>query len=778
MGTFAMRKFVVPWMLLSLIFSMGAISISMAAEGDEAQRQLTGEIIPLLKQFCFDCHSGEKFEGGVNLGKYSTTDQILMDRKVWLNAVSKIQSKEMPPAEHMPHPTDAQRKHISEFLLKAANNLDCSGGVDPGRVTIRRLNRREYRNTVRDLLGVDYQPSEEFPGDDTGYGFDNIADVISLPPILFEKYLAAAEVITEKAIDGSGGKMPLDATISGKLLKGDGSEMGDKERILATSGTCSTQIAAPVNGMYEIRLTGYGHQAGDEPVKVKLLIDDKEVGSLDIPVTQYEAKAFSVEAEVPGGSHTLAVRFINDFYNPNESNPDRRDRNLIVQKVQIRGPLGGEGVGLSDSHKRIVFTRPGGKKTRREATREVLKPLASRAFRRPVTDEELDRLMKVADAARRDGDSYEQSLQVATQAILISPHFLFRMELDPPGQEGQPRDLNDFELATRLSYFLWSSMPDEELYKLAESGKLREADQLEKQVRRMLADPKSQALIENFGGQWLELRSLDIRTPDLTQFSEYTPALRQAMRRETEMFLGSILREDRSVFDLLAADYTFVNEPLAKLYGIAGVSGEEFQRVSLSGTPRGGILTQASMLTITSNPSRTSPVKRGKWILENILGTPPPPPPPNVPELKENEAAVVGTLREKMEQHRANPICASCHQRMDPLGFALENFDAIGRFREQDHGAAIDNSGKLPSGEEFKGAQDLRKILVSARSSEFLQCLTEKLLTYALGRGLEYKDQCAVDAIKAEAASHDHKFTSVILGIVKSAPFQKVGAKK
>ncbi len=772
-----MRNSVFTMLMLALLLPFIGGTYVIAAEGEEAQRQLTGEILPLLKQFCFECHSGEKPEGSVNLGKYSSTDQILMDRKVWLNAVGKIQSKEMPPAEHMPHPTDAQRKHISEFLLKAANNLDCSGGVDPGRVTIRRLNRREYRNTVRDLLSVDYQPSEEFPGDDTGYGFDNIADVISLPPILLEKYLAAAEAITEKAIDGTGGKMPLDATLVGKQLSGAGDAMGDKDRILATSGTCSTQIAAPVDGMYEIRLTGYGHQAGEDPVKVKLLIDDKEVGSLDIPVTQNEAKSFSVETEVPAGSHTLAVRFINDLWLPDEPNPERRDRNLIVQKLQIRGPLSGEGVGLSESHKRIVTVRPGGKKTRREATREVLRPLASRAFRRPVTDEELDRLTKVADAARRDGDTYEQSLQVATQAILISPHFLFRMELDPVGQEGQPRNLNDFELATRLSYFLWSSMPDEELYKLAEAGKLREGDQLEKQVRRMLADPKSQALIENFGGQWLELRSLDIRTPDLTQFSEYNPALRNAMRRETELFLGSIIREDRSVFDLLSADFTFVNEPLAKLYGIGGVTGEEFQRVSLAGTPRGGILTQASMLTITSNPSRTSPVKRGKWILENILGTPPPPPPPNVPELKENEAAVVGTLREKMEQHRANPICASCHQRMDPLGFALENFDAIGRFREQDHGAAIDNSGKLPSGEEFRGAADLRKILISARSGEFLQCLSEKLLTYALGRGLEYKDQCSVDAIKAEAAAHDHKFTSLVLGIVKSDPFQKVGAK-
>lgn len=320
-------------------------------------------------------------------------------------------------------------------------------------------------------------------------------------------------------------------------------------------------------------------------------------------------------------------------------------------------------------------------------------------------------------------------------------------------------------------------MPDDELFALAAEGKLRQNDVLEKQVRRMLADTKSQALVENFGGQWLELRSLDIRTPDLTQFSEYTPALRNAMRKETEMFLASVMREDRSVMELLSADFTFVNEPLAKLYGIEGVSGEEFQRVSLTGTPRGGLLTQASMLTITSNPGRTSPVKRGKWILENILGTPPPPPPPNVPELKENEAAVVGTLREKLEQHRANPICASCHYRMDPLGFALENFDAIGRFRQTDHGAAIDNSGKLPSGEEFKGAADLRKILISARSGEFLQCLSEKLLTYALGRGLEYKDQCAVDAIKAEAATHDHKFTSLVLGIVKSAPFQKVGAK-
>lgn len=754
----------------------GPVRGEETAEQRVAKRaeQWNQQIQPLMAKYCYDCHGEAKAEGDLSLVEFKTPAQILKERKRWNVLLQKVETGAMPPEEAKLHPTKEEQKAIVDWLAAALTDVDCSGSPDPGRVTLRRLNRREYRSTIRDLVGIDYEPSSEFPGDDTGYGFDNIGDVLSLPPVLMEKYLDAAEEIASKAIDGRGGKTRLDERVVGAKLSGAGGKSGFLSWLLASNGEAAVNFEIAVDGEYEIRVLASGDQAGDEPVKLAVLADGKDLEKFDVAEKAGTERELKTRTRLTKGSRKIGVAFLNDFYNPNDPKPDNRDRNLYISMVHVRGPLDDKDLQLPPMHKQIIFVQPGGRTTRKEATEQVIRRLVTRAFRRPATDDEVGRLVKLAEQARSEGDSFEQSIQVALQAVLISPHFLYRMEVDPPGQEGKPRDLNDFEVASRLSYFLWSSMPDDELLTLATAGKLRQDGNLEKQTRRMLLDPKAKALAENFAGQWLELRSLDVRTPDQQLFPQYDDGLKAAMRTETEMFFANIVSEDRSIFDLLSADFTFANEKLAKLYGLKDVSGNEFRRVSLAGTERGGILTQASILTVTSNPNRTSPVKRGKWILENILGTPPPPPPPNVPELKEVKAGEAkGTLRERLEQHRVNPGCASCHKSMDPLGFAMENFDAIGAWRDKEGDAAIDSAGQLPSGEKFRGPKELRELLLSSRKPQFAQCLTEKLLTYALGRGVEYSDRCAAQKITTALEKDQFRFSRLVVEIVSSDPFLK-----
>jgi len=550
----------------------------------------------------------------------------------------------MPP-EDSRRPKDEEYDAVGAWLAATLGPADRAGPPDPGRVTIRRLNRAEYSNTIRDLLGVEFNAAADFPSDDVGYGFDNIGDVLTLPPLLLEKYLAAAEQIAAKAI------------------------AADKP----------------------------GDKLADHP----------------------------------------------------------------------------------ESHRRIFFVAPGGKSSPEEAAEQILRRLATRAYRRPVSDQELARLLKLVAAARAQNDGFEAGIQLALEAILVSPHFLFRVELDPePNGVGRIRTLNEYELASRLSYFLWSSMPDDELFELAARGKLHE--NLDRQVRRMLGDPRSKALVENFAGQWLQLRNLDRAAPDKSQFPAFDDDLRRAMRTESEMFFETIVREDRSVLELLDADFTFVNARLARHYGLDGVEGDRFRRVSLPAGggqdalhARGGVLTQAAILTVTSNPARTSPVKRGKWVLDNILGTPPPDPPPSVPRLQDDAKAVAaGTVRQRMEQHRKDPDCAVCHKEMDALGFALENFDAVGAWRTKDGNFPIDAAAQLPDGRSFNGPRELKAVLRGSKE-QFARCLTEKLLTYAVGRGVEPYDRPAVEGIVSAAKAGDYKFSTLVLGIVHSDPFQK-----
>jgi hypothetical protein len=448
-----------------------------------------------------------------------------------------------------------------------------------------------------------------------------------------------------------------------------------------------------------------------------------------------------------------------------------------VDSLEVQGPIEAAPRPVPESHSRIIFRDPKPGETR-TCAREILGRFASRAFRRPATREEVDRLVDLAEAAMKDGDTFERGIQVALAATLVSPHFLFRVEMgNEPAPGSERQTLGDFDLATRLSYFLWSSMPDDALFVLAREGKLRDEVTLEAQARRMLNDPRAQALVENFAGQWLHLRNLKSVAPAKDRFPAFDEALRLAMQRETELFFESIVREDRSVLEFLDSEYTFLNERLAKHYGVDGVTGPEFRRVLLSGDRRGGLLGQASVLTVTSNPTRTSPVKRGKWILEQLLGTPPPPPPPDVPELKDDKDVVLrGSLRERMEQHRANPSCAACHSRMDPLGFGLENYDAIGAWRDQDGAFPIDTTGTLPTGQSFRGPKELKAIL-KGKEKDFTGCLTEKLLTYALGRGLESSDDCTVDKIARAVAADGHRFSRLVVEIVKSAPFRERRAR-
>lgn len=746
------------------VVARGAEPASPDAEGFEKQ------ILPLLTKYCGDCHGDEEPEAELSLTKWESPQAAIADRDKWLKVLKMIRAGVMPPPEYDPvSPEDLVL--LSDWVDRAVLMVDCGQErTDPGRVTIRRLNRAEYNNTIRDLTGVALRPADDFPADDVGYGFDNIGDVLSLPPVLFEKYLAAAEKVVDQAIVMPGPGPETEHVVAKRLRTRPTREVDERGFVKLHSQ--DDRVTAPdrlaQKGKYVVKFRAYADQAGDEPAKVAVRIERNEIETVSVSHTadapgEYE---LTINAENPG---RIALAFVNDYVGQGDDGVER-DRNVYIEWLEYHGPID-----LADkrpeSHKRIVIKEPGEDNTR-EVAREIIAQFAKRAFRRPVTDEEVDGLLPIYDLAAEEPAPFERGLQYALSAVLASPSFLFRIENDPPGAEaGQIYPINEYELATRLSYFLWSSMPDEELFALADRGELR--TNLDSQVTRMLTDPKAKALVENFGGQWLQTRRLESFSPDPERFPEFDDALRKAMQQETEQFFASIMREDRSVLEFIDADYTFLNERLAKLYGVEGVTGEEFRRVELGGSPRGGgVLTQASVLAITSNPTRTSPVKRGKWIMEQILGTPPPPPPPNVPELDSPEGMkLVGSLRERMVQHRENAVCASCHEHMDTLGFGMENFDAIGKWRDKDGEFAIDASGTLPDGRSFASPRELKQLLLADRQG-IGRCLAEKMLTYALGRGVEYHDKCAVDDIVAALEQNDYRFSALVQAIVASDPFQ------
>ena len=618
------------WYRIIFCFLMAGSVAATEATGP-AEASFTKDILPILEDHCYACHGDGEQKGGLALDGFQSEKDVHHGYKIWEQIRKLVAAGEMPPEGRKKRPNGEERDLLTGWARHSLDDFYRTAPPDPGRVTVRRLNRSEYNNVVRDLLFVDFRPDNDFPADDTGYGFDNIGDVLSMSPLLMEKYLDAAEDIAQKVVE--------------------------------------------------------------------------------IPQKPGPGTAFQKE----------------------------------------------------------YFKLPLAKDTEEAAFKGFVAKFMRRAYRREIRAEEIDRMMAVSKAAVDEATPIHARVQVVIQAVLVSPHFLFRWELDgAPSNPKAIRRLNEYELASRLAFFIWSSGPDDRLLNLAAKGTLRK--QLEAEVRRMLADPKAESLVRNFSGQWLQLRDLDIVRPDKNLFPAYTTELRDYMRQETEMLFADVLRGNRPLTELLTARYSFVNEPLAALYGLPNVQGKAFRKVTLKGDVRAGVLGHASVLTLTSDPNRTSPVKRGKYVLDNILGTPPPPPPPNVPELEE-AGEIKGTMREQMAKHSTNAVCASCHKKMDPIGFAFENFDAIGRYRTDDNGAPVDAGGQLDSGESFKNAAELRVIFATKKSDLFIRCVTEKMLTFALGRGLEYYDKRPVDKIIDRLEGNDGKSFHLVMGIVESLPF-------
>jgi hypothetical protein len=726
------------------------------------------EFQPLAKKYCFSCHSGSASEGGFSLDTYPDEKAIGGARKVWQRLAGYVAQKHMPPADHDAQPTDAEREKMLAWVKGALERTAPKAG-DPGRVTVRRLNRAEYNNTVRDLLGIEDRPADEFPVDNSGYGFDTIGDVLSVSPLLMEKYLAAAERIAGQVIADPTALKPSKTRLDTSRMKG-GSE-GGGSRVLASGGTIEFGFPVPKAGDYLLRIGAYGDQAGNEPVKYAVRMGGKELRRSGLKNTRDNPGEIIIPVQLPAGRARFGVVFLNDFWDEKS----KADRNLHLTWAELEAvasePKHEE---LPPLHRRVIPETPDRKNVAKSAD-AVIRPLLRRAFRRKVSDKEIRKYVDLVVRVTKDGGAFEDGVRIALEAMLVSPKFLYRWEWHPePNNPDSIHELTQYDLANRVSYFLWSSMPDDTLLSLADEGKLTDPKVLEEQVKRMLADPKSAAMVENFAGQWLETRKLTTVNPDPKAFPGYDEALLVDFRKETEMYFEHIMRENRSVLEFLDSDYTFVNDRLAKLYGVQGVWGRKWRKAQLPDRNRGGVITQGSFLTITSNPTRTSPVKRGKWILEQLLNDPPPPPDPNAGTLPDDKegAKLTGTLRQRFELHRSKPACINCHAKMDPLGFGLENFNAVGGWRKEDGGAAVDSSGELPGGVKFSGPAELKKVLLSRRD-QFVRCLTEKLMTYALGRGMDEADQPVIARIAEGVAKQDHRFAALVTEIVKSDPFTR-----
>ena len=793
-------------MLLALALTGAARAVAASAHAD-FQR----DAAPFIEKHCIECHGGKSTKGDLDLKKIDRADAaILKNRKVWMNALTQVGSGEMPPKKRT-RPTLEEMEKFMASVESAFERAELAAPPDPGRITVRRLNRNEYNNTVRDLLGADFNAAEDFPPDEIGHGFDNIGDVLTVSPLLTERYLDAADTISRRVILTEIPK-PSQRALSGRYLQPNNAktpetrfrEMEPESADPTKSGpftAAGDYLKFSKDDDFFLRATVYATTTGTAPVKVALFLAGKNLADVsgDAEVEQLIGagaakmkplkivKVFEITARNSGKPQTIEVPVnrIGDIRSagialvkPPEGEPLPH---IFIENIRTEGPMDPRPL----SHRMILACSPD--KPRAEQQREVITRLLNRGYRRHATAEEIGAHVKFAEQAMSGGKSWEAAMRQVVQAVLCSPKFLFRVELDQRPDSKTPHAIDEFQLASRLSYFLWSTMPDDELFALAGKGKL--TANFDAQVRRMLKDPKAATLTDNFAMQWLQLKRLQIAAPDAKLFPTATDTLRRAMLRETQLFFGEILREDRSVLDLIDGDFTFLNEALAKHYGIVDTAGNvvgtkgaqkrpggvqiprnEFVRVSLPMKERGGLLSQASVLTVTSNPTRTSPVKRGRWVLEQILGTPPPPPPANVPEL-EAQKELTGTLRQRMEQHRTNPNCASCHAQMDAIGFALENYNAVGAWRTKDGDAEIDASGKLPDGKSFTGAAELKTVL-KEKKSLFVRNLSEKLLTYALGRGLEYYDGRAIRQINAELAKGEYKFSSLVCAIVKSDPFR------
>ncbi len=795
----------------------------LSAQPADSAATFSTTVAPFVAQNCVACHNEKLKTGNLDLTLYREGASAVEHPEVWSKVLAMLSAGKMPPPG-MPAPPSGKMKAVTGWIEGFLGDSASPVAADPGRVTARRLNRLEYNNTVRDLLGVHVRPADDFPTDDSGYGFDNIGDVLSLSPLLMEKYMAAAKEISNLAV-GIDRDLPEEPTLLVRYMakRSAGQAPGaDESQVLPYSirGALYGSHIFPVDAEYEIRFRPVNYRtlanssgegiAGLEPpeprvygrrrrggrptleeqreaieqarhelpaVDAVLFIDGKRVASRTlegIDNVDYQLGDVVARVRLKAGEHHFRASWpdLANLEDPtvNIRASDER-RKLFVDYLDIVGPFN-PSTAPPESYEYVFLCGHEPGKHQDACARPIVENLARRAYRRPVTSSEIERLLGLVRLARQEGDSFEEGIRLALQAILVSPHFLFRIERDAaPNDPAASHEISEYELASRLSYFLWASMPDESLFQAAEQGRLRESGVLDAQIRRMLADPKSKALVDNFAAQWLQLRQLERAAPDLERFPAMDDEMRDFMSRETRLFLEAMVREDRSVLDFLDAPFTYLNGPLARHYGIDGVDGEEFRRVSLEGTQRRGLLTQGSVLTVSSYPTRTSPVLRGKWVLENILGAPPPAPPDNVPQLEESKVGTAASLRQQLEQHRADPTCAVCHDPMDPIGFGLENFDAVGSWRGSDGEFPVDSSGTLPDGSSFNGPAELIDVL-KTRSDIFARNLTEKMLTYALGRGLESYDAPAVEQIRKNLAAGGYRFSVLVSEIVKSRPFQ------
>jgi mono/diheme cytochrome c family protein len=768
---------------------LAAAGFVLTVQGQQSPAPLSSSQphLALVEDYCVTCHDEEEKKGGLSLHLVSA--DVSRHQEVWEKVVRKLRARQMPPVGRKERPDEATYDATIRYLETSLDRVAATH-PNPGRTaTIRRLTRTEYRNAVRDLLALEIDVDSMLPADDSSYGFDNVT-VGDLSPTLLDRYISAAETISRVAV-GRPSRSPGGDTIR---LPPDLTQEEHLEGLpIGTRGGAVVDYTFPMDGEYDIQIRLMRdrdeHLEGlTEPHDLELLLDKARVQVFTVKPPQREPEHatvdqhLSIRVPVRAGPHALGVAFLKkpSLLLETARQPYQAHFNYYrhprvqpaIYSISIVGPYGPLGPGDTPSRRRIFASHPAGAAQDDRSARRILTALMQRAYRRPVTESDLRGPLALFQKGRADA-GFDAGIEMALAGVLVSPNFLFRLEPDPPGiAPNTPYRISDLELASRLSFFLWSSIPDDELLNVAIAGRLHEPSVLEREVRRMIADARSRALVDNFASQWLHLRNLASTTPDMRLFPAFDDNLRQAFRQETELLFDSVLREDRSVLDLLRADYTFVNERLAKHYGIPHVYGSRFRRIALDrDSERGGLLRQGSILTVTSYATRTSPVVRGKWILDNLLGVPPPPPLPDVPALKDNTVEGSLTVRRRLAEHRSNAACAACHNLMDPIGLSLEKFDAVGRRRTVEDGVPIDASGGFPDGSRFVDVDGLEAALLR-RPELFVSALAEKLLVYASGRGVEYYDAPAVRTIVRDARAQDYRFSSVVLGVVKSQPFQ------
>ena len=786
------------WTILAVILAGIAVSVSMgspqAASPQSSQRAV-------LDKYCVTCHSQTAKDKGlvpVALDKLDLS-HIGSDAETWEKVVRKVNAGVMPPPG-APRPDKAASESLTSWLTTELDRAALAN-PNPGRAPLHRLNRTEYANAIRDLLDLEIDSASLLPPDDSAYGFDNIADALGLSPSLQERYVSAAMKISAMAV----GDPKVSADGATYRIKQDVSQDQHLEGLpIGTVGGTQVRHNFPVDGEYvfqaKLYRTNLNIMRGLESAhNVEFAVDGERVllasvgGPADLdalfqkPTDTGDAVDARLRVRIPvkAGPHVVTATFLQESQIAGPGRLQHYIRSSVdnfdwsgqphIQTLTINGPFASTGMGDTPSRRRIFTCVPANARAEAACAKQILSGLARRAYRQPVAEVDLQRIMNFYESGRgspsgKENGGFETGIRTALQRILASPQFIFRIERDPA--PGPARRIGDYELASRLSFFLWSSIPDDRLLQLAGAGKLSQPAVLEAEVRRMLSDPRSHALVDNFAGQWLRIRNLSVVSPNSDLFPDFDDNLRQAFRNETEMLFDSIIREDRNVLDLMTADYTFVNERLARQYGMAGIYGSQFRRVPITDPARRGLLGQGSFLAVTSHAERTSPVLRGKWVLENILGLPVPPPPPNVPPLKERaNGEKPRTMREQMAEHRADPACASCHKIMDSIGFALENFDAVGAWRSTDADAPVDASGDLADGTHINGVVELRAALLK-KPDLFVGTMTEKLMTYALGRGIDYRDMTAVRTVVRDSGRDGYKFSSMVLGVVRSLPFQ------